>query len=660
MLSFLGGYKWIIFRRLSLYLISEFPDSQPEILKENLLNKDNLNDFYIVSEYQRLALKGFQHLNEADKKTLLGWIEQGPDLEEISKSYTERSGKKFTEEDLQRQKEIWKRDALQHWVSVLPLEWQDKYKELVVKNGESWPRGVRVSWGYKSPVEADELAKWPIDKTIQFIKAWKPTGGFFEPTIEGVRQELRKAVIQNPGFFSDNASAFKGLQPSYIQGVFSGLREAVQNQKPINWGAVLDLCEWATKQNDVDLEKMPEEWEADATWKWAFMEVANLLEYGFRANAPPIEFRERLWGLVERTGEHKDPERDNEIDNSELDRYEKAINSIRGQSLECVIQYALWVRRQKEKEGLTISSFSDDLMEVQNALNKFLDPELNEVKTSGVVLGRYFPWIILLDREWGETNAGKIFSEPLINDPAWQAYILYSGRPYKQHFKIIRNLYKKAGDELSQHSRSKDENYHHNLADHIMFVMMVMEGVEPDGEEGIAASFVNNSTDEDRAYAVWCISRALMQNELDPDIIEVVKRYAEKRLNALDESTEYSKEYSRFGTWIGSKHLDIEWQLNLIEKVLKRIAKIDCDEDLFEFLLSSFGQHQARTLIVLEKILFDIAIDYWEISYNKDRIADILNAALVNEDLAVRNQTEEIINRLVAKGHTSYSDLLKK
>ncbi|MEE3323603.1 MAG: hypothetical protein VX196_06670, partial [Pseudomonadota bacterium] len=219
-------------------------------------------------------------------------------------------------------------------------------------------------------------------------------------------------------------------------------------------------------------------------------------------------------------------------------------------------------------------------------------------------------------------------------------------------------LYEKAVAELSVTPRIEDEHYYQLLGERVMVFMMWGEE-KIDGD--LISAYFNNATDEDRGHCIWFVSRTLAQKELKPEITEDMKNFAELRLTLISQESDtesYQKELKRYGMWFGSQHLDLDWQMTFLEKLISVAFKIDGDDEIFKFLEQAFPSYSKRVMVCLEEILFNLNMDYWEIQHNREHITKILLDAIKHENEEVRAKADEIRNQLVANNHTDYQSLI--
>lgn len=131
-----------------------------------------------------------------------------------------------------------------------------------------------------------------------------------------------------------------------------------------------------------------------------------------------------------------------------------ALNSTRGQALNAVIRYALWVRHYLSLEPngeKRLREGSRELPEFFQVLDAHLDVDSEPSLGVRSVYGQWFPQIVALDWEWARSRTGKIFpldsESSRFHDAAWETYLVFSG-PYGNVLKLLTAQYERAIGEL--------------------------------------------------------------------------------------------------------------------------------------------------------------------------------------------------------------------
>ena len=129
-----------------------------------------------------------------------------------------------------------------------------------------------------------------------------------------------------------------------------------------------------------------------------------------------------------------------------------------------LIQYALWVRQytiEAHGEDYFNRSGFNEMPEVQEVLEYHLNPDNDPSLAVRSVYGRWFPWLVLLDREWSAKNAAKIFPSATdkisnnLRSAAWETYLTFCD-VYDDAFDILKNEYFDAVERISPSIDGRD------------------------------------------------------------------------------------------------------------------------------------------------------------------------------------------------------------
>ena len=92
-----------------------------------------------------------------------------------------------------------------------------------------------------------------------------------------------------------------------------------------------------------------------------------------------------------------------------------AANTTRGKAIEGAVKYALWLRNN----GINFA----DVPEVRQVLDEHLTTDPSIAIHS--IYGRFFPWLVVLDKAWAKENRTTIF-DGAAGSVAWEAYVTFS------------------------------------------------------------------------------------------------------------------------------------------------------------------------------------------------------------------------------------------
>ena len=673
----LESRPWQIFHRIALYLLKVFPDNAQHLIAERLTNRDLFDHTSCRHEYAKLLERCFSVLSDQQQQLILGWIEEGPDLEEFKKTRGEFYGDKPTDEDAQRYKKYWQAKRLKWFEKSLPEEWKRQYKDLTEEVGvPKHPEFERdsTSWvGPTSPKDADEIKKMSVSDIAEFLRAWVPDGEPMNPSHEGLGRVLSSVISEDPASFSLDAIKFAGLNPTYVRAFTSGLRDSLKKGRSFDWRPVLNLCDWVLEQPrelDEDYKKYSD---SDPHWGWTLQNIAELLSSGFTASSGyiPFEFRKRVWRIIEPLTYDPEPTSEDEAryDSSSFEPAELAINTTRGEAMHTVIQYALWIRRHIEKEANSkdrIDRGFEEMPEVRDILENHLDPSFDSSLAIRSIYGRWFPWLVLLDEKWSREHKELIFPADekyrSFWQPAWNTYLTFC-QAYDNVLDVLSDQYKMAVDRISEVNEAKDdiESPNVRLAEHLM-VYYWRKTLDLEKGEGLLRQFWIVAPPNIRGRAIEYIGRSLSntEEEVPGDILKRLKDLWEWRLSEFQgcpDITVYLPELESFGWWFASGKFDNPWAMKQLLESLALAKQTDPDDRVVE-RLAELSEKMPLEAVQCLKHLCEGDKEGWEMHGWKKYAKTILGTALKSEG-EIAEAAENLIHYLGSRGWLEFGELLK-
>jgi hypothetical protein len=671
--------KWRLFQRIALHLFRLFGDRAPELVAQQLKNPASHDHSGSAREFWVLAESQFKMLSPSDKQALLDWIKAGPDLKAFRHRWEDFTGQPVTEEDAVKYGKRWRRDRLAVLNDGLSDEWKQQYENLVVELGPpediTEARGVTGSGftqlGPKTVVDLQEMA---IEEIVAYLKSWQPKASPdpFGEKIADLAANLGGVVASDPGRFGIAAQQFKDVDPTYVKEFLQALREPAKNGEAFDWKEVLALCEWAVRQPRIIPGRAGGLFDRDPGWAWTRAAIVRLLAAGFESDSLPGQLRREVWAIVEALTEDPDPTPEDEakaLGQPNSDPHSLSINTIRGEAMHAIVQYALWVRRAFEKapnrETLVAGGF-EEMPEVRKVLERHLDPAIDPSLTTRSVFGRWVPWLHFLDRRWVEKNLAIIFptDENLrtLYDCAWTTYIVTCD-PYNGVFKSLETQYLAATEKIGSWTVGKshlgDPDVH--LGQH--FLTLYWRGIIPLlTEAGPLRQFYENAPDKLRGSATGFIGRTLKNDtgEIPPAIIEKLQTLWETRIEVARRAGNdgsFQKELTEFGWWFVSKRSNDEWSLDQLLEVLKMTKTIDPDLWVVERLAELSPTMPRKTVQCLGLIVDGDEKGWGILGWNGDA-RKILAAALGSEDATAKQVAREVVHRLGGRGYFEFRALL--
>ncbi len=363
---------WMIFRRLGLWLLSEYPTEAFDLVAGRLSDRPAFDERALRHEYSLLLKAGFCHMGRDVQDLILAWVNEGPYIPAYQEGFQSSVGHAPDAQQIDRHKKVWQRDRLSWFGDALPPEWKVRYEALVAELGEPEhaDRAFYVTSGWAgpmSPVGRDALAGMSIADITQLLRTWRPSGRMMEPSAEGLGRDLTAVVAAEPERFAEEATTFQDLEATYVRSLLRGFEEAVREEKRFAWPGVLGLCKWVVDQG-VSIPGRSEERanfdDFDQSWRGTRAQVAALLAAGFQVGpcAIPFDLRFDAWAPLESLTPDTEPtpEYEARYGGSNTDPATLSLNVVRGQAIHTVFRYALWVRRHLDQASASGGSAPGD------------------------------------------------------------------------------------------------------------------------------------------------------------------------------------------------------------------------------------------------------------------------------------------------------------
>lgn len=658
LISVLENRKWAVFKRVSLFLISQFSKDHIDTVAGRLTDKSLFNDNIYRHEYALLAQAGFGLIGDAERQEILSWIEAEPSDEDIAKYrewYLDRHESEASDEDIISLKEQRRMNRLWQFRNDLPVDWQTKYERWVQKHNEPdhpdftyYVSGA--TWvGPTSPKSSDDLKDMTVAEIVEYLKAWVPPEGDFAETPEGLCRTLSQVVSSDPVRFVGDAPLFIGLEPTYVRGFVDGLREIAKNQDDLPWGPLLELLQWVVEQDREPLGTEEKFMDKDPGWSWCRKSIAWLLSSGLNGDIP-FEHRDKVWNVLSVLTEDPDPTGE-EYGEGHSDPSSQAINTIRGEAMHAAVNYGLWIVRNSENAEISF--------ELMPGLHDVLDRHLNDDPSLAIrsVYGQRFPWLHLMDPVWAEANKEKIFESdsPANWDTAWKTYITFC-QPFDLMLEVLRDQYAIAIEKIGETAEIeiKIANAEKQLADHLLvFYWRGKLALEDD----LLRSFYEKADVKLRADAMEFVGRSLRDTpqEIEPELQERLKAFWDWRFEQAKGTDE--QELSDYCWWFSSGKMDADWALSQLKIVLALPIKFDALDFAAEELVKLMPDKPVEVLECLNLMIGCLNTEGVYFSWNEEA-KQILSHGIQSGDEALKARAEEIIHRLGAMGHFEFRELL--
>jgi hypothetical protein len=668
--------RFRVFLRLAHHLLRKFPEAEPKLVVKTLMCRGLLAKASLWHEYSLLLRESFSRLLPADRAKLLVWIERGPDQRRYRAWHQKFFGQPATEEQVVLHAKGWTRDRLALISNDLPDEWKQRFSGLAKELGPSaHPEFATYSsggaWGYRSPKAATDLATLTVDEIVDFLKTWESPADWMGPSPEGLGRELTALAANDPERFAKAADKFSGLDPTYVRSVIHGLEEASRKNVKFTWPEVVKLCRLVAEQPRDIPGRIKNQRETDPDWGWTLKAISSLLTLGLQSQSNPIPFELRIdvWDVLRRLVEDPEPTAENEAEyaRSKMDGVAISLNAERPKAMHGVITYALWVKRNLETKSTVATPdglWFERMPEVQKVLDDHLDSHADPSVGVRSIYGQWLPSLFVLDEVWLARNILKIFpAEPgqeELQRAAWDAYVVWC-RPSEALLGLLREQYMSAIGRTP--TKPVESNYPHDSSERLAEHLLLLYGW---GKLGIAdpllTAFFTKAPDRIRGHAFHQIGFGLYHEKgtVPPEILARFKALWEQRLvvaKSAGEKRAYFTELSAFGWWFAGDKFDDEWAVAHLAEVLRLIGKVEVDH-LVAQRLAKMVEQKPRQVVECLSLMVDGAKEVYEIvGWDKDAKA-ILSSVLRGADSKAKTDAVALINRLDARGHSGFRELL--
>jgi len=289
-------------------------------------------------------------------------------------------------------------------------------------------------WGPAiSPINKENILKMKNKELIKFLRNYDDINRPLRETSDGLSEELKKSVKENPSTFADGLENYKGIEKVYIYSIIRGFKKAIENNKNFNLKKLFKYFEVLISEKDFWKKEKNNSYRYDNFENEIIIAIADIIievtkkhDNAFTLkNLPQIE--RILLKLLNNVN--------TDLLNVEgMSLPEKVLNSSKGRVLRAIISYCLKKARMENKEQPRWSK------RIKNEFNKRLDRRKDNSIEYSFTLGAFLPQLFYLDKKWVLNNLNKIFNKKNIKHwkAAFTGYLSNVNRVDKETFKILR------------------------------------------------------------------------------------------------------------------------------------------------------------------------------------------------------------------------------
>ncbi len=627
--------RWGIFRRLALFLLHKHPSGSLDLVAARLVDRSCFD--LPGPEYARLLRSNFAHLHENQRRTILSWIDHGPEF--------------LAPSDTSGYADRWKMGWLRTIADALPEAWRSKHEALKAQVGDvpavdEVPSRDTLFIGPTSPFRNEALAQMTPAELVTKMQSWPPSSEFGSPEPEGLSRTLASLVEQKPDTYAVATEDLKRLDPTYLRGFLNGLGSAALAGHVFDWKPVVDLCAWIVSRPRQISGRKETPFGFDAHWGHARHHVLLLLSKGLTSSTAPIpvELRSTVWSAIEPT--LYDPDDAEGLGRMQDRPMDHLLNRVQGLAMVTMVEYALWVAKGTSAKGLPA--------EVKAALEKKLQAGSVAVR---VALADRIGTMAYLDSSWTESHLRTLFKpNEEGRDLAWETYLHYE-RLTLDVFHLLRWRYGAAVDELRPEAElnHRSQELVHRVANNLG--QLYWHGQLGFGErDKLLNRFFADAPAKITGKLIKDFGRWLHIDGQPTQ--EVLARL--KALWARREAVGRLEELAEFGWWFSSGCFDEGWA---VDNFLRALEKLDGTTlspqyapKLGERLAELIPQHLAKAASCLE-LLVKANESGWAILDLRSAAWAILTACKATGDAGLQRVAKATIGRLVRRNYLEFLDL---
>jgi len=570
-----------------------------------LMNKTAFADSRTRLEYGALTRTMLAHLVPDEVAQLADWLRQGPQMSDAEISQMlDSPGRPAAAEHVTGFKDHWRADRIAVLGPDLPEPLRDIAADLATRSVSppehpGFSHWMSLEQGIESPVSAQELASMSVTDVTDLVRAYRPPVHMvFRFPEHALAQQITEDIVARPAEYSRHAASFTDLQRGYVSAFLNGLRQAIEahgrNRSAdraaldLDWEPVLSLAAGIAGKPDPGGRngEQPED-----SPRWLHRSVAMLLKTALATSDSGLSapYADTTLAILRTLLDSPDPVPDDEAGDEALDPADRALNSVRGQAVSCLVAFAGWWPRL----GGTEEDAPPGFLEL---LSGELDPGRETSIAVRTVYGQFFPILLACLPIWTSENLEAMFGPPAseaeidqrdteppeqtpaaqLGQAAFDAYLLANGPQDRRFLELLKPYYEREIIRLRRPPRawrSALRNTRQAVLDHLL-IFLLWEALDTD--DPLVKLAIRRAGTSEAGAAVghlgWLIFRA---GEAEPSLIGRAqdlwrwwRERAQTRAINGDRGAAVAM-VAGFPWWWRAGDLDLAWQFRELMLVLE-------------------------------------------------------------------------------------------
>src|SRR5215211_1166951 len=246
-LALLDRHEHLVFERVAMHFVRlvdgpAFADRRRDLL----LDRDHFESFRYRNEYFHLARDRFGELEAPDQGVVLGWIEEGPDLEDWKTRYDGEP----SEDDMLERADYWRYERLYPLEAHLDADWRERYLDLEARFGPLVDADVvgAVHVGRGQPAarySVADLRAMHADQLLKTLISYEPRTDIFPPeSEEDLAMVISAAIANEAGYWTPLLADLSDRLPMRdLRAALDGFWQAARDSNMADWGDAITVCD---------------------------------------------------------------------------------------------------------------------------------------------------------------------------------------------------------------------------------------------------------------------------------------------------------------------------------------------------------------------------------------------------------------------------------
>jgi hypothetical protein len=652
-----------------------------------VLDKAGFDDSRSRLEYGALSRAMLPHLTAQDIQTLAGWLRQGPPMSDAEISQMLGSPDTPAPPDLVvKYREHWRADRMALLGPDLPAPLAAIAAELAAGGVQppdhpGFSHWISVDQSIESPVSHQQLSLMSVAEVIDLARNYQPPAHqVFRFPEQALAQQISSDVAVRPGEYSLLAINFADLSTSYVNAFFEGLRQAVGTQRKtangispepqadLSWEPVLALAaDIASKQ---DPGGRNSEQPQDSP-RWIQRSALMLLKTALGSSSAGLP-AENAWAILEiiRTLlDSPDPVREDETAEDRLNPADRALNSVRGQAVSCLIAFCTWWHRLGNTED-------DAPTPLPELLSRELDLTRETSAAIRTVYGQRFPTLYTLLPAWTTEHAKAMFGPPaaapdsaateppgqslaeILGQAAFDAYLLTNGPHSRIFLALLRPYYEREISKLRTQParawRSALRDSRQTLLDHLL-LLLLWNTLRTD--DPLIKAAIRKAGVQDMGEAIghlgWVFfhegEAAASQAQAAQEVWTWWRQQAQRRSTSGNSESAVAM-VSGFLWWWRAAGLDKNWQIKELLLVLEISPSIETPGLVAQTFADRVTTGNEADVVTALEIILDNTADDHQLQYAVMNAQPALRRLLGATDPEIRRRAIVLVQKIAAWG----------